>query len=98
MSGTRRTPLHRERHPVFGAEAVALFWKLELTPPRRRNRDDERQLARLLHLTNEWWTCNSVLDRGGPCHPSGSGYIANVDWRRCRAVRKRLLATIAPAA
>jgi hypothetical protein len=84
----------KERRPQFGAEVLQLFLALETTPPRRRKsqtfKDGERELARRLGLVSEWWTGNSVVDRGPkPCRPPG--YIAQ-DWHRCRAIREQLLA------
>ena len=94
MAGTRRTPLHRRRLPPVAADALALFMELEGTPKRRRSaqtfKDGERELHRMLGLTSEWWTGNSVLDRSnGPCHPPG--YIAHSDWFRVRRIRETLL-------
>jgi len=91
--GTKRTPRHRPRRPAFSDEALALFARLEALPPRRRNRAQIAELARLLGLTEESLTMNSVLDRSGPRHPSDE-YVANTDWRTCRAVREQLLAAI----
>jgi hypothetical protein len=85
------------RRATRTSEALALFRELEATPPRRRGQayeDKAHELARKLGLVAEWWTCNSVLDRGGPCHQEGGGYIANDDHRRCRAVRNELLAAL----
>jgi hypothetical protein len=83
----------KERRPSFSREVLALFAKLEATPARQRRtqefKDGAHQLARLLEQTDEYWTGNSVLDRGKPCHPPG--YIATVHWGRCRAMRKQLL-------
>jgi len=83
----------KERRPAFSREVLVLFAKLEAVPARRRRtqefKDGEHQLARLLNLTDEFWTINSVLDRGQPCHPAG--YIANVHWARCRVMREQLL-------
>jgi hypothetical protein len=94
MSGSRRAPLHRRRVPAIAPAALALFDQLEQVPKRRRSaqafKDGERELHRLLGLTSEWWTGNSVLDRSnGPCHPPG--YIAHSDWFRVRRIREALL-------
>jgi hypothetical protein len=91
---TNRTPIKRPWRPSFSPEAIRLFAELETAPARHRQRrefrDREHQLARLLGLTSEFWTGNSVLDRSkAPCHPEG--YITNDDWRTCRSVRKALL-------
>jgi hypothetical protein len=94
MAGTRRTPLYRRRVPPVAADALALFIELDRVPKRRRNaqafKDGERELARLLGLTAELWSGNSVLDRSdGPCHPPA--YISHDDWHRTRRVREALL-------
>lgn len=97
---SNRTPIGRSRHPSFTPEALALFTELEAVPLHHRNtqgfKDGVRQLMRRLHMTDEFWTMNSPLDREGPCHPPD--YIANVHWRRCREVREALLATVAEQA
>jgi hypothetical protein len=84
------------RRSVFSAEVLDLFVELEHTPDRKRHtrkfKDGERELMRRLHLTDEFWSMNSPLDRGRPCHPPG--HLANEDWRRCREVRKALLAAV----
>jgi hypothetical protein len=86
----------KARRRQFSAEVLALFAKLEATPARQRRtqefKDGAHQLARLLEQTDEYWTGNSVLDRGRPCHPTG--YIATVHWARCRAMRKQLLGAL----
>jgi hypothetical protein len=83
----------RPRLPQFTDQTLKLFRALEATPVRRRRtqefKDGAHQLARLLEQTDEYWTGNSVLDRGRPCHPVG--YIATVHWARCRTIRKALL-------
>jgi hypothetical protein len=94
VSGTKRTPINRRRLPHIASAAVTLFVELERVPNRRRSaqtfKDGERELARLLGLSAEWWTGNSVLDRSnGPCHPPG--YIAHSDWYRVRRIREALL-------
>jgi hypothetical protein len=91
---TKREILNRPRRPRFTPQAIALFAELERVPMRRRDcqefKDREHRLARFLGLTSEFWTGNSVLDRSeSPCHPEG--YIANDDWRTCRALRRALL-------
>jgi hypothetical protein len=45
-----------------------------------------------LALSDEFWTCNSVLNRRGICHPEG--YIANDHWRTCREVREALVEAV----
>jgi len=86
----------KERRPTFSREVLELFAGLEAVPARRRHtpkfKDGAHQLARLLEQTDEYWTGNSVLDRGRPCHPAG--YIATVHWARCRAMRKQLLGAL----
>src|SRR5262249_52346427 len=68
---------------------------LERMPKRGQAFEDgARELARRLGLTSEWWTGNSVLDRGPRCHPDG--YIANSDHARCREVRLALLDAVDP--
>jgi hypothetical protein len=78
----------------FSAETVGLFRELNSAPARHRHRLEfkaqEKELARMLDLTAEYWTTNSVLDRSRePCWPPG--LIARDDWFRCRAVREQLL-------
>jgi hypothetical protein len=89
---TNRTALERERRPAFSPEALALFVVLEQTPKgSRKFKDGARELARMLDLTDEFWTGNHVSDRSrAPCHPDG--YLAYHDWFRCRRVRDALLA------
>jgi hypothetical protein len=101
MSGTRRTPIGRSRHPSFTAEAIRLFAALENTPRNRRSsqafKENERELARLLSLTSEWWSGNNVLDDAdAPCWPDH--LQAHKDWYRLRAIRKQLLAAISERA
>ena len=96
MSGTRRHPIYRfSRNRPFSNQALILFAELERMPRRNRNaqlfKDKERELARMLNLVSEWWTCNSVLDNSdAPCWPPH--LVAHADWHRVRAVRKELLA------
>jgi hypothetical protein len=87
----------KERRPSFSPAALELFTALERVPAHRRHsrrfKDQEHELARRLHLVDEWWTCNSVTDKSfGPCHPEGC--IARQDWFRCRAIRLALLQTV----
>lgn len=81
--------------PAFDPGTLDLFRRLEHMRPRRGEafKQGERELARRLGLVSEWWTGNSVLDRGPPCHPEG--YIANSDHARCREVRLALLEALA---
>ena len=95
---TKRTILGRPRRGRFTTEILDLFRALEVTPARRRGRqsfkDGEHQLMRLLGLTSEFWTINSVLDRSrGPAYPPGMR--AYDDWHTCRAVREQLLEAVA---
>ena len=99
-------PPHRTKvdgpRPLYWTTSVVpaldLFRKLEpMRGAQRRGKafkGGEHQLARLLGLVPEYWTCNSVLNRKGPCHPEGCGYVANDDWARCREVRLKLLDAI----
>jgi hypothetical protein len=82
------------RRPSFAPEAVALFIRLESLSPRRQAfKQGSRELACMLGLTAEWWTCNHVNDRSeGPCH--SPEYIAHSDWHRCREVRNALLEAV----
>jgi len=86
----------KQRRAMFAAEVLDLFVALERTPEHKRHtrefKDAEHGLMRRLHLVSEFWSMNSVLDRGRPCHPPG--HIANDDWRRCREVRTALLAAV----
>jgi hypothetical protein len=88
---------NRTPRSSFNADILALFLELDRTSDRKRNsrkfKDGEHELMRQLDLTDEFWTMNSVLDRGGVCHPAG--HIANEHWRRCRELRKVLLAAVA---
>jgi hypothetical protein len=77
-----------------------LFVKLEAAPLHQRDTNEfkvgERRLARLLGLTDEFWTMNSVLDRSArPCHPPP--HVAWNHWHRCRAAREVLLEAAAAA-
>ena len=74
---------------------LALFAEIERMPQRGQQfKDRSRELARLLGLTSEWWTGNSVNDRSAePCHPEG--HVAREDWFRCRDVRDALLVAVA---
>lgn len=57
--------------------------------------DLAHELARMLGLTDEWWTGCSVLDkRSGPIHASLE-YMEYHDWHRCREVRRALMAALA---
>jgi len=95
MSGTKRHPIYRfSRNRPFSNQALILFAELERMPRRNRNaqlfKDKERELARMLNLVSEWWTCNSVLDdSAAPCWPPH--LVAFHDWHRVREVRKMLL-------
>jgi hypothetical protein len=82
----------KDRIPQFSEEALELFVVLERMPKGSRGfKDGSRKLARLLDLTDAWWTGNHVNDRSRkPCHPDG--YLAREDFFRCRAVRTALLA------
>lgn len=84
----------KERRPSFSPEALALFAELERVPAHRRHsrefKDKEHELARRLHLIDEFWSGNGVTNKSsGPCHPQGN--IARQDWFRCRAIRLALL-------
>jgi len=87
-----KSRIAKGRRPSFSAEALALFVKLEGMCQRGQDfEESSHQLARMLGLTAEWWTGNSVLDRSeGPCHPPWC--VAHEDWHVCRAVREQLLA------
>jgi hypothetical protein len=84
----------KTRRLAFSAEMVDLFVELEGTPEHQRHtrkfKDAEHELMRRLHLVSEFWSMNSPLDRGGPCHPEG--HLANRDWQTCRRIRRELLA------
>jgi hypothetical protein len=93
---TKRKPRSRDWHPGrFNPQAIALFLELEHMPQSKQKfRDKSHELARLLGLVSEWWTCQHVNDRSErPCHPPG--YIAHKDWHKCRQVRRALLAAVA---
>ena len=88
----------KDRRPSFSPDALALFAELEHTPARRRHTrefmDREHELARRLHLVDEWWGGNSVTDRSTePCWPEWC--VAHTDWHHCRAIREDLLQAIA---
>jgi hypothetical protein len=88
----------KDRRPLFDAETVALFVKLEGMKSRNSQafKDGEHELARRLDLVAEFWTGNSALDRSSsPCHPPE--YVAFQDWFRCRRVRHALLAATSPS-
>jgi hypothetical protein len=90
---TNRTPIYRERRPVFSAEALALFARLEAMPPRQRDEQEQRRLARLLGLTPERWMGCDVLDRSrrACCPESCAAFDA---WHKVRRVREALLAAV----
>ena len=92
---TNRRYLRRDRRPVFSAEVLALFAELERMPGDQAFTDASRRLARLLSLTDEWWTGNHVNDHSRkPCHPPWCQ--AHTDWHKVRAVRAALLAALGP--
>jgi hypothetical protein len=96
MSTNRRTrswPLK----PQISPDALARFLELEHMPRGHRNfKDKSHELARLLDLVSEWWTCNDVNDCSpAPCHPPG--HIARDDWFWCRRIRRALLAAASPS-
>jgi hypothetical protein len=100
---TKRQVLSRERNIPITDEVLALFAELDSAPAARRRSQEfrakakEHELARMLDITAEWWTCNSVLNTSvEPCHPRG--HVANDDWHRCREVRLALLAALAAEA
>ena len=82
----------KERRPLFDAETLRLFLKLETTPPRRRRarwfQEAERDLHRRLGLGAEWLcsgTSATVLDGRDeplymdpdrPIYPTGRRFIA----------------------
>jgi hypothetical protein len=79
-------------------EALARFAELDSAPAARWRsqefNDKAHELARLLGLTDEFWTGCSVLDRSsGPVHTS-LDYIEHRDWHTCRRVRLELLAAL----
>ena len=66
-------------------ETLDLFLRLDRKKP--LSREEERELARRLGLSDHYWTCQSVLDRSsGPCHPPQ--YLAHRHWHECRVVRQ----------
>jgi hypothetical protein len=71
-----------------------LFAELEHMPQGSQAfKDGSRKLAKLLGLSEQWWTCNHVNDRSsGPCHPPWC--VAYTDWHQVRAIRKALLAAV----
>jgi hypothetical protein len=92
---TTRRPLDRPRQrQLISAEALRLFVEIENTPKHKRGpkvyNDKERELARLLGLTSEWWNGNSVCDDSdGPgCPPHLARYE---NWFKVRAIREQLL-------
>lgn len=87
----------KDRRPSFDRRTFALFFKLEgMSQDTREFKDGSHELARLLGLTDAWWTGNSVLDRSlEPCWPTHC--VAFGDWHRCRAVRTALLLEAARA-
>jgi hypothetical protein len=73
---------------------VRLFAELENTPARQRKSEEfkakDRELARRLDLTTEWWMMCNVLDRATkPCHPPWCS--AHAGFFKCREVRLPLL-------
>ncbi|MGJ5077645.1 hypothetical protein [Bradyrhizobium sp. HKCCYLS3013] len=88
-------PQRQRRERNISEVALDLFDELEHRRDRRSEgyRQKEPELMRMLCLTSEYWTVNSVLDRSDePCHPPG--YIAHHDWHRCREVRLALLSAL----
>ncbi|OKO75938.1 hypothetical protein AC629_33385 [Bradyrhizobium sp. NAS80.1] len=83
-----------ERSVGVAPEALALFVELEgMDQHSEEFKQGSHELARMLGLVEEWWTCNHVNDRSeGPCHPPG--YVARDDWYRCREVREALLQVV----
>jgi hypothetical protein len=92
MTGARRTPLNRNRKPVYDEETLRLFVELETADRSAPDfKQQDRELARRLGLHGEWF-CSvvSVTDRSDrPCR--GPEYQATQDWHRVRAVRDMLL-------
>jgi hypothetical protein len=82
----------KDRRAQFSRETLELFQALEaLSQDSDRFKAGSRRLARLLGLTDEFWTMNHVHDRSaGPCWPSH--LVAHHDWHRVREVRLALLA------
>jgi hypothetical protein len=94
---TKRQPRYREwRLGRFSPEVLTLFVRLErMSQSSRKFKDGSRELAHMLGLVDEWWTCQHVNDRSSePCHPPG--YIAYDDWFTCREYRTALLAAASP--
>jgi hypothetical protein len=91
---TKKTPRSRPWRSVgFSSEVLRLFRELEAVRPSRRFNDPRTlQLAKLLNLTDEYWTVNYVNDTDGICHPPG--YIANIHWETCRRIREELLEAV----
>ena len=83
--------LPKGRRPSFTPETLALFLKLEGMSERSQDFEEgSRELARMLGLTDQWWTRQHVNDRSeGPCHPPWC--VAHEDWYTCREVREALL-------
>ena len=97
VTRNRRIPIEElpSRPPMFPPQALELFIEIEATPQHKRGpkvyNDRERELARLLGLTAEWWNGNSVCDDSdAPCWPPH--LTAYQNWFRVRAVREQLLA------
>jgi hypothetical protein len=85
------------RRPVFSAEAIALFRRLDRASPRQRTTDDfkaeDRELALLLGLEIEWFcSAASVTDKRRP--PSSPERPAERDQVRVYDVRLQLLAAL----
>jgi hypothetical protein len=90
---TKRTVIDRPRRRTFSAEVIGLFVELDRQHLSNPYADGPRALAERLGLMNEYWSGNSVLDRGaGPCHPAG--YVAHEGWFTCRQVREELLSAL----
>ena len=94
---TNRRPISRPHRPSFSPEALALFAELERVPARARHsqdfKDKSHELARRLHLVDEFWGGNDVTDRSTePCWPPWC--VSHGDWHRCRAIRRALLQTV----
>ena len=65
---TTRKPVARQRRPAFTPEILRLFVELESGLKRgERFKAKERELMRMLGLTEQYWTMNSVLDTS-PCY------------------------------
>jgi hypothetical protein len=92
MPSKRRT-LDRPRRQTFTTEIVALFVEIERLRGNQAFTDRSHDLARMLGLTEQWWTGNHVNDRSaGPIRTEE--YSANEHWRQCRRVREELLAAV----